>query len=665
MSKNDKENLQPKKMNIGDWKNNYNIYPLKEAAIITSIYGIFGLLWIILSDEILLAFIKDVNQYKQAQTYKGWFYVIINIVLIFYLVRRRSIYMKKTLTDLNDTYEELQATYEELVSIEGELTDQKNFNEKIFMESHVIMGTWDEQGKIKRLNPYGMEIFGYTEEEVINKKWMDLFIADENKSKILNDYKRISQGSQVKNHESQFLTKSKKKVDIIWNSSLLKYNNNTAEILSIGTDITERKVLEEKLKDVAYYDHLTGLPNRTLFEEEVKKLIEAKKEFALVYIDIDNFKQLNDTLGHSIGDKFLQYFADKLKTIILPQNRVARLSGDEFAIIYQLSEQEAIESELLEVKEKIGKSWEIKNREFFLSASIGIAIYPKDCNNLISLFRNAVIAMYKAKREGKGRYVFYSEEIMQDNSENNLLANLLKYALKNNELLLYYQPQYSLDSGKITGLEVLVRWIHDNKFIPPSKFIPIAEETGQIYEIEYWIIESAVQQKKVFENMGNIEITISINLSSKSLCSDINFNNLEKLFMSYDVDYTHVIIEITETAIISDINNAVRRIKKLRDMGMKIALDDFGTGFSSLTHLRELPIDLVKLDRSFTQCIEEDGKDAMIIKAILYLALDLEYEVVAEGIETEGQLEFLRRYKCQTGQGYLLSKPIPIEQVKF
>ncbi len=663
MSKYNKKRVQCKKRDKNDRKWNYKIYPVKEASIIASIYGLFGLVWIILSDEILYAFVKDVNRYREAQTYKGWIYVVINIILIFCLVGKRAVRVKNTLSDLHETYEELEAAYEELVSMEGELTDQKKFNEKIFMDAHVIMGTWDEKGRITRLNPYGQAVFGYTEEEVIHKKWMDLFIEEENKSKIVNNYDRIKQGKQIRNHESRFLTKDNRKIDIIWNNSLLNYSNRSSEVLSIGTDITDRKALEEKLKEAAYYDRLTGLPNRIFIENEVKRLMEGNAEFALVYIDIDNFKQMNGTLGYSAGDQFLQYMADKLRNIIKQQNRIARLGGDEFAIIYPSGSKEKIEKELQLLTKELGSSWETANHEFFLTLSIGISIYPKDCSDLTALFKNADIAMYKAKKEGKGQYVFYSKEIMRDNTENVRLSNMLKHALAGNELILYYQPQYNLASGRLTGLEVLVRWLHDNKFIPPSKFIPIAEDTGQIYEIEFWIIESALQQKKVFENMGNYDITISINLSGKSLCSEINFNNLEKLFLSYDVDYTHIIIEITETAIISDINYVVNRLKKLRILGMKIALDDFGTGFSSLTHLKELPIDLVKLDRSFIQSIEEDGKDAKIIKAILSLALDLNYEVVAEGIETEGQLEFLKKYKCQTGQGYLLSRPVPIEKV--
>ena len=642
-----------------------NVKPYKESFIIASIYGMFGLLWITLSDHILSLFIDSLTLYKQFQTYKGWVYIFITIGLVYSLVYKRSSMVRDAMIKMSYAYEELQTTYEELVATEADLMDQKRFNEQIFTDAKVIIGTWDEQGRLTSLNPYGQNLFGYTESEVLGGKWLDLFIQEDNKANMINNFKRIKQGQQQPNHESQFVSKDNKKLDIIWNNSLLYYQNKTSEVLSIGTDITTRKKLEEQLKEIAYYDVLTGLPNRILIEDEVNKLIDRNELFVMIHMDLDNFKQINETLGHTIGDLFLQYISKKLSEIIISPNRVARLGGDEFAIILmQPIMKDEIEKELISVIKDLGKSWEVNQYEFFISSSMGIAIFPKDGKDYSTLFKNADVAMYQAKKEGKSRCIFYSEELLKDNIDNLKLANQLQYAIKNRELTLYYQPQFSLSSGKITGVEALVRWIHPEMgFIPPDKFIPIAEETGQIYEIEKWIINTALHQKALFEQDGREDIDISINLSSKALASEMNFYAVEKLFSSYDIDYTHITIEITETAIISDIGTAVDRLKKLKKLGMKIALDDFGTGYSSLIHLKELPIDIVKLDRSFIKGIEGDSKNAMIIKAILYLTKDLNYEVVAEGIESIEQLEYLIKYKCQTGQGYLMSRPITIEDL--
>jgi diguanylate cyclase (GGDEF)-like protein/PAS domain S-box-containing protein len=566
---------------------------------------------------------------------------------------------------MRQAYEELQVTYEELVATEEELIDQKKFNDNIFMDAHAIIATWDKQGRIKSINPFGQDLLGYTEKEIYNKKWSDLFLTKEKRQNI-NYFKLISQGEQYKNYESQFITKNNKIIDILWNNNMMSYQNKPDEILSIGTDITERKKLGEKLKKAAYYDVMTGLPNRLLIGNEMKQLIDDNIPFSLAHIDIDNFKQINDTLGHSVGDLFLQHIANKLLHIIELPNRVAKLSGDEFVVLFlHTYTKNELKKELERIIQELGKSWEYNHYVFFVSYSIGVVNFPESGNDRNTLLRNADIAMYKAKKEGKGRCSFYSDAILKDNSENIKLSNQLQYAIKNNELFLYYQPQFNIATGKITGLEALVRWIHpENGFIPPNKFIPIAEETGQIHEIEKWIIETALNQKKAFEQDGKQDITISINLSSKALASDINFQGIEALFASYDVDYSHITIEVTETAIIADIDVAVERLNKLKKLGMKIALDDFGTGYSSLTHLKDIPIDTVKLDRSFVKNIENDGKESIIIKAILFLAIDLGYEVVAEGIETEVQLDYLKKNNCKTGQGFLISRPLPIEEIK-
>lgn len=258
---------------------------------------------------------------------------------------------------------------------------------------------------------------------------------------------------------------------------------------------------------------------------------------------------------------------------------------------------------------------------------------------------------------------FLVDNVLKGNLDDISLALELEYAIENKELMLYYQPQFNICSGEIFGVEALVRWYCVEKgFIPTAKFIQIAEESGQIYKLEKWIIETALQQKMIFE-IEEKDIAVSINLSAKTLSNEIYFKDLEHIFDVRDVDYSHITIEITETAIISDIDFAVERLKILKQYGMKIALDDFGTGYSSLTHLKELPIDIVKLDGSFIRCIEKKDKDALIIKSILSLANDLNYEVVAEGIETKEQLEYLIMCNCRTGQGYLMSKPLPIEEL--
>lgn len=640
-----------------------------ESIIIAIVYGIFGALWILLSDKILDLLTDDPVTYKQLQTYKGWLYVFLTMILVYILIRKKMKLMQNATNKTIKAYVKLREVHEDLLSMEQELGYQKYFTQNIIDDAPVIIGIWDEQGRIKSLNTFGQKIFGYSEEELRNKKWLELLVPQENKI-IMNDvFEEIKRNKELKNHESQFISKDGRLIDILWNSSMLNHSNDkSSRVVSIGADITERKRYEENFKRMAFYDSLTGLPNRAMFEDEISKLIDKKVEktkFAIAYIDIDNFKYINDTLGHQVGNEFLKYIGDSLNAEIKAPNLVARLGGDEFAIVFtEIQSEETLLEKISEIKNNISRTWFIHNLQFFVSMSVGVTIYPDNGNNITTLFKNVDIAMYTAKREGKNRILFYKEDIQENNLWYIQMANKLQSGVENEEFTLFYQPQFKLDTGEIVGMEALVRWNHPEEgFISPGEFIPVAEETGQIYSIERWIIKNALKQKEQWEEQGFHHIELSINLSSKTLTSDINFQELEALLSTFNVDYSKIVIEITETAIISNIDLVIERLNRLKKRGLKIALDDFGTGYSSLTYLKELPIDIIKLDRSFINLISENGIDTVIIKYILSLAHDLKYGVVAEGIETSEQLEYLKKYYCQCGQGYLLSRPLPQDKV--
>lgn len=421
---------------------------------------------------------------------------------------------------------------------------------------------------------------------------------------------------------------------------------------------------------MALYDELTGLHNREMFQKEITKLIENKEnnnKFAIVYMDIDNFKYINESLGHQAGDMFLKFIGENLLREIKQPNLVARLGGDEFVIIFNDIEcKDLLLKKIETLRKNIDRTWCIYNYEFFISISIGIAIFPDNGNNINSLFKNAELAMYAAKKEGKDTVLFYKDVFQKNNLRHIELAYKLQTSIDNDEFVLFYQPQYNLLSEKIEGMEVLIRWKHPvDGFISPGEFIPLAEDTGQIYKLERIIFQKALQMKKKWEEQGFNNVSMSINLSSKTLTSDINFKELERLIKMYKVDYSKVTLEITETAIISNVDLVIERLNRLRKRGLKIALDDFGTGYSSLTYLKKLPIDIIKLDRSFIKSISENKKDALIIKFLLLLANDLEYKVVAEGIETKEHLHILREYQCEYGQGFLLSEPLPEEKINI
>jgi EAL domain-containing protein (putative c-di-GMP-specific phosphodiesterase class I) len=296
--------------------------------------------------------------------------------------------------------------------------------------------------------------------------------------------------------------------------------------------------------------------------------------------------------------------------------------------------------------------------------SVGVVRYPSDGNNSTELLKNADIALYAAKREGRNRILFYKKDIQESNSWHGAMINNLQYAIEEEQFTLFYQPQFKLSTGEIIGMEALVRWVHPEEgYISPVDFIPLAEETGQIYSLERFIVKKALEQKKLLEEKGFTDIILSINLSGKTLTSEINFNELEHIISQTRVDYSKVVIEITETASISDVDIVIDHLARLKKLGLKVALDDFGTGYSSLNYIKKFPINIIKLDKSFINAISENGIDTMLIKNIINLAHDLEYEVIAEGIENQDQLQFLRKYNCEAGQGFLLSKPLPEDMV--
>jgi diguanylate cyclase (GGDEF)-like protein len=425
---------------------------------------------------------------------------------------------------------------------------------------------------------------------------------------------------------------------------------------------------EAKYKHLVFYDELTDLPNKTMFKIRINKLIcksMEKEKFAILYIDIDNFKYINDTMGHSEGDKLIKGISERLQDEIKEPNFIVRMGGDEFVIVFtEVLTDELLFRDIEVIKEKISKVWSIDNHAFNISISGGVAIYPNNGSDLDTLLKNADIARNIAKKEGKNKVIFYQENIHNLILRKLDISNKIKLGLDNEEFTLYYQPQYNLSTRELVGMEALIRWFHPIEgCIPPTEFIPIAEEFGQIYYLEQWVILTALNQKKQWEEQGYGNFELSINLSGKTLASETFFTKLESLLITYKVDYSKIILEITETAYISDIDVVVRKLERLRNKGFKIALDDFGTGYSSLTYLKKLPIDYIKLDKSFINLIPQNNIDSLIIEKIISLASGLKYRVIAEGIETKEQLEYLQKYNCDSGQGFLLSKPLPIEDV--
>jgi len=421
---------------------------------------------------------------------------------------------------------------------------------------------------------------------------------------------------------------------------------------------------------LAYHDALTSLPNRKLFYDRLAHTISRahrnEKKVGVMFLDLDGFKRINDTLGHSAGDELLKITAERLKHVMRESDTVARLGGDEFTVIIDnISQEQDIISVCEKILHALEKPYKIDSNEFFITSSIGVSLYPFDGENIEDLVKNADVAMYRAKGAGKNNYQFYNISMDAQAMEHLEMERSLRRALENNELYLHYQPLFNMEQKAISSLEALVRWEHPELGnIPPSKFIPIAEETGLINSLGEWIINTACIQNKALQSEGYQPIRVAINLSTHQFRDKNLFETVTNALNNSCLDPQFMALEITESSVMRDVEYAIDTLRAFKDLGIQVAVDDFGTGYSSLSYLKQLPADTLKIDRSFIDGIPTDRNDASITSAIIGLAHNLELGVVAEGVETSEQLSYLRHLKCDEMQGFHLSRPLPFDTLK-
>ena len=429
---------------------------------------------------------------------------------------------------------------------------------------------------------------------------------------------------------------------------------------------TVRKKTAE-LERLAFYDPLTGLANRRLLSKTLQQFlstVDDNNKASLLYLDLDDFKRINDSMGHASGDDFLVEIALRLHKTVKKGDLVSRLGGDEFAIIlyniHSINEVSKVAERLIKA---VKKPVFLHKRRFVISTSIGITLIPKDGQDVQSLLRNADMAMYVAKSEGKNGFSFFNQQLHQQAMEKHRLESELSNAIKRQELLLHYQPLIDLTTGNVISFEALIRWQHPTEgLVPPNLFIDIAEESGLIVEIGYWVIREACQMIKKGKVEHQQQLTIAVNLSPKQFLDPNLLDNIQSILKDIDIDPRCLEIEITESSLMTNITDVVDILEQLRIIGIKVAIDDFGTGYSSLAQLKQLPVDKLKIDRSFISSLELSQSDQEIVRAIIAMAHTLKIEVVAEGIETQQQLDILKSKKCNIGQGYLFSRPVPFDQ---
>ena len=454
-----------------------------------------------------------------------------------------------------------------------------------------------------------------------------------------------------------------------WTANEQEFASLITSDISLSLEIDKRKVIEKYLEHQAYHDSLTGLPNRALFldriEQEIRHASREDSNLAILFLDLDNFKQINDSFGHSAGDTVLISISERLKQVLREIDTIARLGGDEFIILLSdFKKADDINDIALKLFEAIQQPLAVNNNQLFVTTSMGISVFPNDGTNAEILLRNADTAMYRAKEKGRNAIEFYTEDMTEKAIEKVLMIANLNRALEQDEFEIYYQPQYDILGKQLAGLEVLIRWQHpDLGFLIPEQFLPTAEESGLIVTLDRWVMRKSLQQMKIWQDEGLQLGRLSLNLTMQQIDQPDFLEFLINVINEIGCNGKSITFEITESQLMKNPERTIELLNHMSKLGIKISIDDFGTGYSSLAYLKKLPVDTIKIDREFIRDIPGDEDDSSIVKSMIALASSMRIEILAEGVETNEQLDFLRREGCSLIQGNFLSPPKPASDI--
>ncbi len=565
----------------------------------------------------------------------------------------------------------------------GDIHEQKTVEEELrrahsalsahFENTPLAVIEWDPTMKPIRWSGNAEPIFGWSADEVLGRpleNWR--LVYEEDEDAVAGMVRRLSAGPES---QATILNRNyRKDGSVIWvewhNSALRDAGGRLVSILSLAQDVSSRIQAEERLQYMATHDGLTGLPNRLLLTDRLASAIaradRASQRMAVMFLDLDHFKDVNDTLGHRVGDELLKDLARRIRGTLRQSDLLVRLSGDEFVIVLENLEGEGGPDRVAQkILDDVLRPFPIEGHEVHVSASLGYAVYPEDGGEPELLLKNADAAMYHAKELGRNSYRAFSHALAQRREQRLGVEAALRQGLKRGEFELYYQPILAVEDGRLLHAEALIRWNHPERgLVLPPEFIPIAEETGLARKLGHWVFEQASRQVAAWRQAGLGEFTVCVNLSASQLRDATIASEMEGVLARTGCAPTWLTLEITETSMVKDLEGVGLTLGKLRRMGFRVAIDDFGTGFSSLSHLRHMPVDTLKIDKSFVADIDKgrraaSGGGAEIVAAVTGLARGLGLEVIAEGVEREEQLAFQRERGCDAYQGYLISRPVP------
>ena len=615
---------------------------------IAALFSLLVAVWVFVQSGIPFALALDMKIERAIwiQTFSGWFFVMASGWLLYLLVHR-------TLTAISSAEEDLK------------LRDRA-------IESSVsaicITDNLAPDNPIVYVNPAFARITGYSSQEVLGRNPRLLQGTDLAQPELITV--RAALHDERPCHV--VLRNYRKDGSMYWNELNISPVRNDAgavtHYIGVHSDITDAKTHQDELARQANHDSLTGLPNRNLLRDRIDHTCARTQRYgdfaAVAFLDLDNFKVVNDSLGHSLGDHLLRAVAARLESSLRAMDTVARMGGDEFVLVLsdQKSEQ-SVSGELQRIVELFSQPFAVDGRDVFITASIGVALYPQDARDPESLMKSAELAMYRAKESGRNTYQLYTVEMQTRVTERLALESRLRRALERGEFSLHYQPQVDLRSNRIFGCEALIRWTQaELGMITPAKFVPLAEETGLIVPIGEWVLRTACRQCKIWQDAGLPAVTVAVNISARQFREKKLLQLVAAILAETGLAPSLLELEVTESVIMHDAQHVIADLQAFRDMGVSLSVDDFGTGYSSLSYLKRFPVDRLKIDQSFVRDLSTDADDAAIAQAIITLGHTMNLRVIAEGVETPEQLAFLRRNQCDEMQGYLLGKPMPADE---
>ncbi len=587
------------------------------------------------------------------------------------LIQNRE-YQSHLENEVEKRTEQLLKTNAELKQVNNKLVESEEKYRSIFESLVDVYFEVDREGVILELSPSIFPVFGYHRDDLIGKDVGRLYADPEQRGRLVQ---QITDAGSLSDYEVLLRKADGNEVPCSVTASIQAFNvDNSWRLTGTIRDISERKLAENRVQHQAYHDALTDLPNRVLLRDRLEQALAHSKRHgrhgALLFIDIDRFKTINDSLGHNVGDQLLIQAALRLRKLLREEDTVARIGDDEFVILLADMGNDAqatarrAQGVAEKVKRDLSEVFRIKDHELYITPSIGISLFPMGKEDADEVLKHGDTAMYQAKEAGRNTIRFFLPRMQSEADERLLMEKDLRNSIARNELLIHYQPQINSE-GRICGAEGLLRWMHpEHGMIPPSKFIPVAEETGLILPIGEWVLATTCEMLKQWKEskLGEALRHVAVNVSPWQFRQPDFPAQIERILAQTGADPNLLGLELTEGVVIDNLADTVDKMASLKALGVKISIDDFGTGYSSLSYLKRLPLNILKIDKSFVDDVLKDESDASIVETIISMAKHMELDVIAEGVETVGQLEFLRQKGCNKYQGYYYCKPLPVDE---